>query len=190
MVLKHFEPSKDYSWDDLDEITHKPRDLWTWPMAGLTWLATNGYTVINVESFDYAKFMAEGSVYMQELWGREVVAEQVKHSDIPMAQSDVPAFLENVNIQNDIPNIHQIRSYLRDGYLVICNVNARKLNMKPGFVGHSVLVIGEDEDNLLIHDPGLPPLENRKVIDSLFEQAWADPNDSAKSLAAIKRAKQ
>lgn len=185
-VLKYFEPSRDFTWDELDRITNKPKDMWTWPMAGLSWLAEHGYSVIDIEPFDYGRFINEGREYMETLWGKDVVIEQAKHSDISLAQTDSKKFVETVTVQNKIPSQTDIQEFLNQGCLVICMLNASKLNQKRDFVGHSVLVIGHDQNGFTIHDPGLPALENRHVPYPLFEEAWGDPNDSAKNLAAIK----
>ena len=186
MLLKYFEPTKDFSWDELDTITNKPTDKWTWPQAGLSWLSTNHYDVVDIELFDYARFMREGENYMRELWGQATVAEQAKHSDIHEAQQDSVGFIENVHYEQRIPQLKDVTHYLNEDYLVMCIINAQVLAGKSGYVGHSILVIDTYAEGFIIHDPGLPPLEYRKVPYDVFQRAWADPNDSAKNLAAAK----
>lgn len=48
------------------------------------------------------------------------------------------------------------------------------------------MVTGFDDKNLYVHDPGLPPFENRKVPNEIFLKAWAYPADSSKNLKAFK----
>ncbi len=71
--------------------------------------------------------------------------------------------------------------------MVICNVNANQLNQKAGYVGHFVLVVGFDDDELIFHDPGKPPRPFRKVNSTDFELAWGGPKGQMKNLVAIRR---
>jgi uncharacterized protein YvpB len=69
---------------------------------------------------------------------------------------------------------------------VICLINSQKLNNKQGYVGHFVVVKGIEDDNLIIHDPGFPPIENRKISYVSFEKAWSAPDENAKNILAFK----
>lgn len=71
--------------------------------------------------------------------------------------------------------------------MVICNVNANQLNQKAGYVGHFVLVVGFDDDELIFHDPGKTPRPFRKVNSTDFELAWGGPKGQMKNLVAIRR---
>lgn len=186
MVLKYFRPEQDFSWEDLEGITAKKGDLWTWPTAGLMWLQDEGFKVRVVESFDYEDFIERGGSYLVETFGKDVGGAQVAHSDIEQERRLAKGLLEKVNVEKRIPELVEIESSLRDGWLVICNVNSMLLNHKSGYVGHFVVVIGYDNDSLKIHDPGLPGLEGRVVAKKLFTKAWAEPSDTAKNFVAIK----
>lgn len=184
MILKYFEPKKECSWKELEEHTAKAEGLWTWTMAGLLWLKQDGFEVINIEPFDYLRFSEEGGKYLIELWGKDVGEAQLKHSDIPQELIFAKQFAQFS--EQRIPAIEEIKKFLTDGYLVICNVNSRALNGEVGYVGHFVVLKGFDESSFIIHDPGLPALENRRVTFEIFEKAWAYPNEMAKNIMAIK----
>lgn len=186
MVLKYFWPNRGFSWDELDAITAKQKDLWTWPMAGLTWLKSNNFDVVDIEDFDYAKFLAAPEEYLTHKFGEDTAREQIIHSNINTELENTRQFLKAVRVENRQPDIQEIRQFLKDGYLVIANVNAEALNDRSGFVGHFVVVIGADDDELILHDPGLPGEENRHVSFGTFMKAWAYPNDGAKNLMAIR----
>jgi len=186
MVLKFFQPQKDFSWQELEIITAKKGNLWTWPLAGLLWLADNGFDVKNTEIFDYKRFTQEGGKYLIEIAGKEVGEAQITNSDIPQEMEYAKSFLKKIGTAILIPTINDIKEKLRAGYLVICNVNAHALNQKPGYTGHFVVAKGFNEKGLLIHDPGLPALEYRLVEEGIFESAWAYPNPEAKNLMAVK----
>lgn len=187
MVLKYFYPEEDYSWEDLDKKTAKVGSLWTWPMAGILWLKEKGMDIKVIEPFDYKKFVEVGGLYLIDEYGEEVGNEQIKHSDIEQERKLAKKYIKKIEIEKRIPELTEIKDYLEAGYLVGCNVNAKKLNNKDGYVGHFIIVKGFNDNNLILHDPGLPPLENRKVDFETFEKAWAYPNEKSKNIMAIKR---
>lgn len=186
MVLKYFWTDRDFTWEDLDTISSKQKDLWTWPMAGLTWLKSNGFDVVDVEDFDYGQFLNAPEDYLVSKFGELTAREQIAHSDINAELENTRQFLQAVHVENRQPDVHEISQFLKDCYLIIANVNAEALNDRPGFVGHFVVVIGVDSEGLIIHDPGLPGEENRHVSFERFTKAWAYPNEGAKNLMAFR----
>lgn len=186
MITKHFRPGQDYSWEELEKITAKVEGLWTWPMAGLMWLADNGYNVVSVSVFDYDRFIRIGNDYLLERFGEEAGQKQIAHSDIEQERRIAQQYVTKATIEHRIPEVTDIERSLCNGYLVLCNVNARALNSKSGYSGHFVVVIGYDEDTLLLHDPGLPGRERRVVTKECFESAWAYPTVRNKGFTAIK----
>jgi hypothetical protein len=189
MVLKYFEPVEDFSWDDLDRYTGKEVDKWTWPMAGLTWMRSRGYCVKDIELFSYYDFLKSGEQYLVKEFGEEIAREQITHSrDLAREQAATELFLKTVEVEHRAPDSSEIPNLLKEGWLVICNVNARALNSRSGYVGHFIVITGSGDDEFIFHDPGLPPLESRKVSYKIFEQAWAFPNQTAKNIMAFKRA--
>lgn len=186
MVLKYFEPKKEFSWEDLDKYTEKIDDLWTWPNAGLLWIASLGYEVKDIELFDYEKFVHEGVSYIYKEFGEEVGDAQENHADMQQGIILSKKLLEKNLWEKRMPNIEDIKKFLDEEYLVVCNVNAAKLNDKEGYVGHSTVMKGYTDKEFVLHDPGLPPQENRKVKFEDFEAAWAYPNENAKNIMAFK----
>lgn len=186
MILKHYWPNKDYSWEELEKITAKVEGLWTWPTAGMLWLHNNGFEVHTVETFDYARFVEKGSNYLMELFGEKVGQEQIDHSDldqeIDFAEQIVGAGL----CEPRTPEVPELKQHLDEKYLLICNVNSRALNGKDGYAGHFVLLTGYTDKGFVLHDPGLPPLENREVAFVDFEKAWGYPNEQAKNYIAVR----
>lgn len=186
MGLKYLMPQKEYSWEELDKLTAKKEGLWTWPLAALIRLRSMGFEVVNIERFDYDRFGKEGEAYLYEFYGDEVGMAQSQHSDLPHEQQWAKAFTKNVSTQTRSPTIDDIKKFVQNGWVVITNINARKLNQKRGYAGHFVVIVGYDEDKIIIHDPGLPPLENRAVPVETFERAWAYPESYVKNLMAFR----
>lgn len=186
MVMKYFWPEEEYTWDELDRITAKVEGLWTWPTAGILWLLNRGMEVQMIDPADYKAFVQRGGDYLIELYGKEVGEEQIKQSDISQEQKLVEELLRKIKIVKKIPQVEDIKKLLEKDYLVACNVNACTLDGVQGYVGHFVIVKGYQDNNLIMHDPGLPPRPNRVVNFVTFEEAWAYPSDLAKNIIAFK----
>ncbi len=186
ILAKHFWPAEEYSWEELDKITAKAKDLWTWHMAGVLWLQKKGVEIVDIEIFDYKKFVVEKENYLLSFFGEEAGKEQIKYSDINQELDYARKFQKNISIQTRIPMMKDIKELLQNDNLLICCVNAQVLNNKKGYVGHFVVVKGYDDEGLYMHDPGLPAYENRKVDYELFEKAWAYPNEKVKNILAFK----
>jgi len=186
MILKYQWPDHDYSWEILDKITGKENDLGTWPMTGIIWMKQKGFDVVNIESFDYERFAINGEVYIEEEFGEEVLQSVKEDSNIALAQKHAKEFVRLINTEKHIPDIQEIVTLIKKGYLIIVNVNVDSLNNRKGYTGHFVLLKGLGKENFILHDPGLPAYKNRKVHFELFEKAWAYPNEKAKNIMAFK----
>lgn len=186
MVLKYFEPEKDFSWEELEQITAKVEGMSTWKSAMWIWLAEHGYDLHVIELFNAERFIAEGGNYLSSEFGDEAAAWQIKLSDIPQEQRLYKKLLDTVPIENREPCISDIEAYLDDGYLACVAINSNKLAGQPGYIGHQIVVIGYDENTVTINNPGPPAHENQVVNKQDFEAAWASPNVMAKELFAVK----
>lgn len=187
MVLKYFLPDKDYDFVELDKATEKEERFSTWPQAGMIWMRQQGLDVSDIEVFDYKKFIASPNNYLKEIYGKEGGKWQIKYSNIPKEQKTCREFIKEVKIQLQIPSVADIKKLLKQSYIPVCLVNSCSLNNKSGYVDHIIVVIGYDNKGIFLHDPGLPPLKARFVDYSLFEKAWAYPDDKAKCIMAFGR---
>jgi hypothetical protein len=185
-VLKYFLPNNEYHWEELEEMTAKKANLWTWPTQGLITLHKIGFDIIDISDFDIEQFINTGEEYLLQEYGKEVADEQVKHSDIQQERALYKEFIQHIKFQKRIPKIEDLEYFVEKGYLIICNVNSKALNNQQGYVGHFVVIIGYDDNHLYLHDPGLPPLQDRKVTYEHFMKAWEYPNEKARNLTAVK----
>jgi hypothetical protein len=186
MVVKYYMPKVDFTWQQLDKVTAKQKDLWTWPMTGLNWLTKQGFDVLSIEDFDYAAFIAALKGYLIEKNGTDVAKEQVSHSNIPAEVMNAKQFLKTADIHNRLPTMEEMTMLLHDSYLLIANVNSKALNDRSGYTGHFIVVIGVDKDGFIVHDPGLPAQAGRHIQFEHFQKAWAYPNVRAKNLVAVR----
>ncbi len=119
MVLKYFLPDKDYAWEELEVITAKKKDGWTWPIAAMIWLSKNGFEIKDIELFDYQEFSKTGKKYLAEKFGTEVAEAQDKFTDLPQEQRFSADLLNYVHVEMRMPDIDDVRMLLDEGYLLI-----------------------------------------------------------------------
>ena len=62
MVLKYFQPEKNFSFDELDVLSDKVPGKWTWATRALINLHKMGYKLVNMEDFDYQSFSQNGKI--------------------------------------------------------------------------------------------------------------------------------
>ena len=190
MVLKYFLPEEDFSFEELDKITAKKEGLWTWPLAGVVWMQERGFEVKSIDRFNLHKFIEKGGQYIIDEYGSEVGEAQIKNSDIEQERRLAKQFLDLVETEVRIPQKEDILSLMERGYVVTINLNAKVLNNKEGYSGHSVVITGLDAEKIFLHDPGVPGVANRGISYDTFEKAWAYPHKEAKNILAFKLKKE
>ena len=186
MVLKHFMPDKEFSWNELEKLTAKVKNLWTCPTQGLINLYHMGFDVVDIDDFNIEEFVENGGDYLIRRYGKEVGEAQIKHSDILQEQRIYNEYLKLNLHEQKLPTLKDIKQLIDEEYLVICNINSYQLNNKKGYAGHFVVIYGYDHNNLYLHDSGLPPVEARKVAFEDFLKAWEYPDETARNIQAFK----
>lgn len=187
MALSYFDPSREFTYSELDKISQKEEGKWTWPTAAMLWLMENGYEVKLVEEFDYTDFAKRGADYLIEKYGHEVAGIQTENSDIEREQEIASRFIEYAPLEFRIPELDDIKKLIADNWVVICNINASLLYGQHGYSGHFIVMLDVDGDEVVLHDPGLPPYPNKPIEKKLFEKAWGYPVQSDKNLLAIRK---
>lgn len=185
MILEHFKPDQILSFEDMDIISAKVEDLWTWQFASTVWMQEQGFEVVDIEVFDFPKFIEKGEDYILEFFGQEAGQVQIKNSKISQEIDYAKKFYEVIRIEKRIPDLDDIKKFLDQGYLLICGIDSGVLDGGE-YAAHAVAVKGYDENSLYVNDPGLPPIENRKVSFELFQKAWSAPSETARNILAFK----
>lgn len=186
MVLKYFQPEREFTWEELDKISGKKKGMWTWPAAAELWIRDQGYKIIDLGIFDNEEFSKRPQAYLLEFFGEKAGREQIEHADIKKEAELAKQLYEAGIEKKEIPTLTTIRELLKKGYLIICLVNSRVLRNRKGYAGHSVVIRGINEKAIFINNPGLPAQENEKVALGKFEKAWAYPDEKDKGLTAFK----
>lgn len=190
MIRKRDFPNEDMSWKELEEFTGKKPGCWTWATQGLVGMKQLGYDVINWREFDYKRFAERGSEYLIERYGLEKGKAQIEHCVISYEMDNARKLGEILQTRQGLPTWEDIERLVDQGYLVVCNVNSKALNHKPGYSGHFVLIYHLDDTIMDMHDPGPPPQESRRVLRNDFLRAWEYPSSKERNLMAFKLVKK
>ncbi len=172
IVLKAIFPKKEFSFEELDKLTNKPKGKWTWYPASLVSLDNMGLTVKLYSMFNYKRFSIEGEKYLYDSFSKDDADIIIKNSDVSSAVKDTKKMLKKGIFHKKSMNFKDVENFFKKDYFIILWVNSRLLNRFNGFVGHFVVLIGFDKNYVYIHDPGRPPRPNRKVLKKHFLKAW------------------
>jgi hypothetical protein len=171
MMLGVLMPERTFSLKELQLITHKTPAGGAFATHYLIWLVDQGFEVKRWDTYDWRAFGREGLAYIRRTLGDEVADYNASIADIPAEQRVVDEFLRKVTIIPEHPTVATAEQAMSDGWLVRVTVNQRLLNGQDGFVGHSVVIIGFEGDDVIFHDPGLPARVARREPRTSFQQA-------------------
>ncbi len=159
-ALEYFKPEKLWTWKELEDVSFKREGHGTWHMGFLSQLGKHGYDVVCIEDFNLKEFVASPSEYMKTTQSPESfeyamqdmdIAHEVKCSKLLLEAEEQG--LAELHYRNS--TAEDVRHYLKNGYLIVLNVNSSALWRHEGFTGHFVLIYKLlDENTLLIHDNG------------------------------------
>lgn len=179
MVMKHF-LHKELSWQQLEELTGYQPKRPAWTVKPLTTMVMEyGLSAKMIEPFDYKRFAREGKDYLYDLYDNEEVEWYLQNTNILDIKPYITKFLAAIRPECRRATLDDIDTMLDEGRLVFVTLNAHKLNGREGYVNHSVLVIDRDDQDYILHDPGLPPQPNRHVSrNKLWEAMGGEQNTS------------
>ena len=187
MALAALAPDRSFAYEELDKISGKLPGKWTWPTAALLWLMDAGFDVKLIEEFDYGAFAQEGGDYLIGRFGEEVGRAQIANSDIERERTLARRFAAVAPLEMRVPDIGDIRNWLRPDSVVIVNLNSAVLGGEEGYIGHFVVICEIGDTWVRLHDPGLPPRPNLRASLERFERSWCYPHARDKNLLAIGR---
>lgn len=186
MVLEYFLPQNEYNLESVKSITGYSNNKGTWEYKYIVGLLKLGLSVAHISNFNHKKFADDGYAYLLTVFGKEA-ADWQRDNTLSLADEQLRAkkLVKEGIFKNEEPTLHDLRAALNNGSLIILQINSKKLNEKPGYLGHSIVVIDQDDDGFFVHDPGLPPIKSRYVSNNTLEEAWADPGPDAKVAVVI-----
>jgi len=190
-ILKFYFPKENYSFKYLDKVTAHKKGKGTWVSAALIFLAKKGFDIINIEIFDYKKFAKLGEKYLENLWTDEVFQEQKRFSNFKNEQKLAKKLVskKKIELKTRPATLQDIKLFFKKKYILLCTINPQVLKKQKGYYSHLVLITDIKKDFIVFHDPGPPPLKNKKVSTKLFMKAMNYPSNRSASLIAVKFSK-
>lgn len=188
MVLAYFMPERQFSDEDLNEISGYKQGRGTWQTQSMLSLADLGFETKWIEDFDHKRFIKNPEEYLRSILDDEAFQYQLHNTDLKSEAVKMRAYLAKHPIEQRKGTVEDIKQLINDGWLIWLEVNANPLAGKPGYEGHSVLVIGYDNDGVIIHNPDGTNgnIPNQHVSYELLDQAWHEFGGSY-SLYAFKK---
>lgn len=173
---------------DLEEFCGYKEGHGTWKAVAMLNFSKLGYQVHWIEQFDYDKFAADPRAYLRSILDDEAYENQIANTDLELEAKRMQEYIDKrLPLENRQATNEDIKHFIDDGWLIHLEVNASTLNGRKDYDGHSVLVIGYDDNGVVLHNPdshGNKP--NQHVSWELLDQAWKEFGGSY-SLHAFKR---
>ena len=178
-IIKYF-LGKELTWEELEELTGYEPKRPAWTAKALTTLATEYSLGIKViEPFNYKRFASLGKDYLYDFYDNEEVEWYLKNTNVLEIKPYLTKFIAAIRPLCRRATLEDIDAMLVEGRLVTITLNGRILDGKEGYSGHMVLLIAQDDDNYIVHDPGQPPLPNRHLARAkVWEAMGGDSNTS------------
>ncbi|UCD03478.1 MAG: hypothetical protein JSW73_02995 [Candidatus Woesearchaeota archaeon] len=122
---------------------------------------------------DFKEYLEKGADYYKKYPDWENI---LKHVDIDLQLDFLKKCFKRNLVENKELTFEDLESFFKNKCLIVPCINRNVLKNKEGFVGHFVLITNIAEDYVEFHDPGLPPIQNRKVGKEEFIKSFYDPN--------------
>lgn len=172
-MLHKYYFEKDLTWNEVDSLLKVTPGKGTWTFVGLTEFAKKGLDIVNIEPLDYEQLYKENVGYLRKIFGKDTANYYISNSNIESVIKYIPEFLKTVKQEARKATIDDIVNYLKQDALIGVEINSTILNSQGGFSLHYVLIYEYDGEYIHLHDPGLPPIEGRKVTINEFRKAFA-----------------
>lgn len=182
MILKHL-LDREFSWEELDDLMQSGPSEATSPVAALAGMSKLGLQTALITDFDHLRFSQEGIDYIRCMYGNEIADWQLANSDVEKSRKiSRSLFSSSVQYECKIPELGNIRTYQKEGYIVFCGINSKIIDDEKGYRAHSILILDMDDTTVWIHDPGLPPKPHRPVPIQKFVHAWKNHGPSIRAV--------
>lgn len=188
-LARRLNPSLGISMDEFSGICQFSERGGAWPYAGVVWLCEYGSLSVKMfDSFDVGEFAEKGEDYIREISTDGSIADECKNRyDLSAIQVSAARIIELGIWEHRAPNWDDVKDLLKDGYLLAARVSPALLrgeeNIYPWW-GHEVIVVGYNEEGVIVDDPRKTPQYGVRYSREVFEAAWTF--DGSKELIAVK----
>jgi len=187
-VIKHF-LRKEYSLDQLDQLTNRKSDYWTFTAQIVTVLYDLGLDVKYYSNESLELFLG-GEVYFRQHFGKD--ADKILSlTDMPAVISSINSLLKYNLFEKKSMSLLEIEEHLNNGHVPLVLMDYNKIIQKKGlYQGHFVVVTGFDDGYIYYHESGPKnPEPNKKIRKELFQEA-IDANGTDNDVVVVFGCKQ
>jgi hypothetical protein len=170
-VIKHF-LNKEYSREELDKLTGRKPNLWTWTPQVVPVLYDIGLNLRFYSKTDL-KPLLEGEIFIKEHFGKD--ADKIlKFTDVTVLVESVKKLLEYDLFERKILSPEEIELHIEKCHALIFIIDNNKItDAEKLYQGHYVVMTGFDEENVFYHDSGpVNPEADKKIPKTTFMEAW------------------
>lgn len=157
MVMDYFTPDQALYGAELDCFCGYYDDVGSWPTKHMLGFAAMGYEVDWSEAFDLRAFAADPLGYLRTVFEGPALEYQLNNTTPEILEAEAwlaRQYLAAGLPYNDRPGtIEEVQELSAAGWLVRMEVDACTLARTDGVYGHSVLVLGGDERQAVVHNP-------------------------------------
>lgn len=188
-ALEYFNPSRQWTWEELEDLTGKKTDLYTWSFKTCADLPELGYEIVQISDLSTRDFAANPEKTIREFFSEEGAEEQIRMSDLQAEKSFAEKMLKNqsgITIYQRSFTEQDIVSLLNDGYFIIPQINPYKLDDQKGYAGHAILIYTHENGEAIYHDSDSEQegISKRRPLSKIVEAAL--DNGKMEGLIAIR----
>jgi len=168
-VFKYY-LNKEYSLNQLDKLTGRYGDLWTWTAQIVPVLYDLGLKVEYYGGTDYELFSNLNFIKKHFRKDAQIVIDHTDFKVLKVAIKKLSKY--NLFIKENI-TIDDIKKHIKNDHLVLVTVDNSKLyNRKEPFEGHMIVLTGFSKSGFYYHDSGpINPKPNLNVSFETFSKA-------------------
>ncbi|MEJ2267602.1 MAG: hypothetical protein P8X70_00820 [Nanoarchaeota archaeon] len=168
-VLKHF-LDKDFPLDELDKLTGRKENLWTYTSQIVSVLYDLGLDLKFYSKEDLEPFL-EGEPFIRKHFGKD--ADKIlKFTDVPTVVKATEKLLNYNIFEKRILSLEDIQEHIKQGHVPMVLIDYNKIIRKEDFYQDHFVVTGFDEEYIYFHESGPKNAEpNKKIKKEFFEEA-------------------
>lgn len=180
MVSTYFFP--DESIEDIKKILRAEEGFVTWAFPIWLWLADRGIEIVNYDLIDYEAWANKGIEGLKESVPEKEFEYYFKYTqDLNAYGKEISKLFNHKNFKyiRIKPTIENLIDAINSYKICECVLDSRTLDKVAGFSLHRVVVLGQEDNNFIIHDPRESGDHSYKRVEkNIFIDAWLDKLDA------------
>ncbi len=173
-AIKHF-LGKDVAIEELDRITGRGPDKWTWTSQLVPPLYDMGLKVKFYTKVDVTQLLG-GERFIREHYGKDAEV-MLQHTNMDVMINSVSVLMKYGIFERRALSEKEIETHIREGHLPLILLDWTKIKgVDAPFMGHMGVLTGFDDANFYFHHSGPgSPQPNMPILRKRLMAAWNAP---------------